>query len=75
MEINFDIKNKVKQGELSEASDGKQPNRESVNIDFKEHAPGKYEADVVLKKIDYPTKSGSEHIQQSLFSMADEKDY
>ncbi len=44
-------------------------------LTLKNMLPGKYEADVVLKKIDYPTKSGSEHIQQSLFSMADEKDY
>jgi len=34
MEAKFDPKAKVKQGQLSEAADGKQPNRESMNIDF-----------------------------------------
>lgn len=75
MEINFDIKSKVKQGELNKAPDGKQPNRESMNIDFSAEAPNKYNADVALKKNDYPSKTGSEHMQESFFSMADEKDY
>jgi len=75
MEINFDIKSKVKQGELNKSPDGKQPNRESMNIDFSMEAPNKYNADVALKKNDYPSKTGSEHMQESFFRMADEKDY
>ena len=39
METKFDPKAKVKQGQLSDAPDGKQPNRESTNIDFEKHAP------------------------------------
>ena len=73
MEMKFDPKAKVKQGQLSDAPEGKQPNREAVNIDFSQHAPKKYQ------QFDYdpsvPTKSGSEHVQDSLFNMADEKDY
>ena len=34
METKFDPKAKVKQGQFSDASDGKQPNREHTNIDF-----------------------------------------
>ena len=34
METKFDPKAKVKQGQLSDAPDGKQPNREHTNIDF-----------------------------------------
>jgi len=75
MEINFDIKSKVKQGELNKSPNGKQPNRESMNIDFSMEAPNKYNADVALKKNDYPSKTGSEHMQESFFRMADEKDY
>ena len=73
MESKFDPKAKVKQGQFSDASDGKQPNRESMNLDFSQHTrkkgqPFEYDQDV-------PTKSGSEHVQQSLFNMANEKDY
>ena len=32
-------------------------------------------ADVALKNIDYPKGSGKEHVQESLFKLADEKDY
>ena len=39
METKFDPKAKVKQGQLSDAPDGKQPNREHTNIDFSQHAP------------------------------------
>ena len=73
MEAKFDPKAKVKQGQFSDAPDGKQPNREHANIDFSKHAPKKYqpfEYDVTK-----PTKSGAEHVQESLFNMADEKDY
>ena len=35
----------------------------------------KGESETALKNISYPTKSGSEHVQESLFKMADEKDY
>ena len=34
METKFDPKAKVKQGQFSDAPDGKQPNREHTNIDF-----------------------------------------
>ena len=73
MEAKFDPKAKVKQGQLSDTPEGKQPNREHTNIDFSLHAPKKYqqfEYDTTV-----PTKSGSEHIEDSLFKMADEKDY
>ena len=71
MEKTFDPKAKVKQGQFSDASEGKQPNRESMNLDLSQHnrrkgEPFQYDQDV-------PTKSGSEHVQQSLFKMADEK--
>ena len=73
METKFDPKAKVQQGQLSNAPDGKQPNRESTNIDFSLHAPKKYQ------QYDYdpsvPTKSGSEHVQDAVFKMAEEKDY
>ncbi len=41
MEAKFDPKAKVKQGQFSDAPDGKQPNREHTNIDFEKHAPRK----------------------------------
>ena len=44
MEAKFDPKAKVKQGQFSDAPDGKQPNREHTNIDFSKHAPRKYES-------------------------------
>ena len=34
MQSTFDPKAKVKQGQFSDAPDGKQPNREHTNIDF-----------------------------------------
>ena len=73
MEAKFDPKAKVKQGQFSDAPDGKQPNREHTNIDFSKHAPKTqqpFEYDVTE-----PTKPGAEHVQESLFNMADEKDY
>ena len=73
MEMKFDPKAKVKQGQLSDAPEGKQPNREHTNIDFSLHAPKKqqqFEFDTTV-----PTKSGSEHMEDSVFKMADEKDY
>jgi hypothetical protein len=75
MEKSFDPKAKVTQGQLSNAPDGKQPNRESMNIDFDKHAPGKYKSENYLKDMDVPTKSGSEHVQDNFFKLADEKDY
>ena len=73
METKFDPKAKVKQGQFSDSADGKQPNRESMNLDFSQHnrrkgEPFQYDQDV-------PTKSGSEHDQDSFFRKADEKDY
>ena len=75
MEKNFDPKAKVKQGDLGSALDGKQPNQEATNIDFTKHAPRKGESETALRDTNYPTKSGSEHVQDSLFKLADEKDY
>ena len=75
METKFDPKAKVNQGDLGSAPDGKQPNQEATNIDFSKDAPRKGEADVALKNIDYPKASGKEHVQESLFKLADEKDY
>jgi hypothetical protein len=45
----------------------------NTNIDFSQHThrkqePFEYDPDV-------PSKPGAEHVQQSLFNMADEKDY
>ena len=71
----FDPKSKVKQGQFSDAPDGKNPNREHTNIDFSKDAPRKGESETALKNNNYPTKSGSEHVQESLFKMADEKNY
>ena len=66
----FDPKAKVKQGQLSDAPDGKQPNREHTNIDFEKHAPRKYEFEYDQT---VTSKPGAEHVQDSLFTMADEK--
>ena len=73
MEAKFDPKAKVKQGQFSDAPDGKQPNREHANIDFSKHAPKKYQP--FEYDVTEPSKSGSEHVQDSLFKMADEKAY
>ena len=78
METKFDPKTKVKQGDLGSAADGKQPNQEATNIDFNKHAPGKGNSKNYLdleKSGEYLTKSGKEHVQDSLFKLADEKDY
>jgi len=75
METKFDPKAKVKQGDLGSAADGKQPNQQATNIDLAKEAPRKGESETALKNISYPTKSGSEHVQESLFKMADERDY
>ena len=75
METKFDPKAKVKQGDFGSAPDGKQPNQQATNIDFAKEAPRKGESETDLKNISYPTKSGSEHVQESLFKMADQKDY
>ena len=83
METKFDPKAKVKQGDLGSAPDGKQPNQEAKNIDFNECAPGKYQSKNYLESEEgslykdgaYVTKSGKEHVQDSLFKLADQKDY
>ena len=75
METKFDPRTKVKQGDLGTAPDGKQPNQEAKNIDFNKHAPRKGESETALRDNNYPTKSGSEHVQDSLFKLADQKDY
>ena len=73
METKFDPKAKVKQGQLSDTPEGKQPNREHTNIDFEKHAPRKYQQ--FEYDVTEASKPGSEHVQDSLFNMADEKDY
>ena len=73
METKFDTKAKVKQGQFSDGPDGKNPNREHTNIDFSKHASKKYQP--FEYDVTEPSKSGSEHVQDSLFKMADEKDY
>ena len=75
METKLDPKTKEKQDDLGTAPDGKQPNQEETNIDFSKDAPRKGESETALKNNNYPTKSGSEHVQESLFKMADERDY
>ena len=73
METKFDPKAKVKQGQFSDAPDGKNPNREHTNIEFEKHAPKKYQQ--FEYDVTETSKSGSEHVEDSLFKMADEKDY
>ena len=75
METKFDPRAKINQGDLGTAPDGKQPNQEATNIDFNKVAPRKGESETALKDIDYPTKAGKEHVQDSLFKQANEKDY
>ena len=75
MESKFDPNAKVKAGDLGTAPDGKQPNQEAKNIDFSKDAPRKGESEKYIRNIDYPTKSGKEHVQDSLFKLADQKDY
>ena len=73
MEAKFDPKAKVKQGQFSDSADGKQPNRESMNLDLLKH--NRRKGEFFQYDQDVPSKSGSEHVQESLFRMADEKDY
>jgi len=73
MQEKFDPKAKVKQGQLSDGPDGKNPNREHTNIDFSKHAPRKYQE--FEYDVTEPSKPGSEHVQAAVFQMADEKDY
>ena len=78
METKFDPKAKVKQGDTSLIPDGKQPNQIPTNIDFSKHAPTQGNSKNYLdleKSGEYLTKSGKEHVQDSLFKLADEKDY
>ena len=83
METNFDPKAKVKQGDLGPAPDGKQPNQAPTNINFDKHAPGKGKSKNFLESEEgslygsgeYVTKPGKIHVQESLFKLADEKDY
>ena len=75
METKFDPNAKVKAGDLGTAPDGKQPNQEAKNIDFSKHAPRKGESEKYIRDIDYTTKSGKKHVQDSLFKLADQKDY
>ena len=83
METKFDPKAKVNQGDLGSAADGKQPNQQPTNINFDKDAPSQGKSKNYLESEEgslykdgaYVTKSGKEHVQESLFKMADEKDY
>ena len=83
METKFDPKAKVNQGDLGSAPDGKQPNQEATNIDFSKDAPTQGNSKNYLESEEgslykdgaYVTKSGKEHVQESLFKLADERDY
>mgnify|MGYP003137464919 CR=1 FL=1 len=75
METKFDPNTKVKQGDLGSAPDGKQPNQEATNVNFSKNAPRKGESETALKDINYPTKSGSEHVQNPLLQKADKGSY
>ena len=83
METKFDPKAKVKQGDTSSIPDGKQPNQEATNIDFSKDAPTQGNSKNYLESEEgslykdgaYVTKSGKEHVQDSLFKLADQKDY
>ena len=83
MENKFDPKAKVSQGDTSSIPDGKQPNQEATNIDFSKDAPTQGNSKNYLESEEgslykdgaYVTKSGKEHVQDSLFKLADEKDY
>ena len=44
-------------------------------VDFSKDAPRKGESETALQNNNYPTKSGSEHVQESLFKQADERNY
>ena len=73
MQEKFDIKSKVKQGQFSDAPDGKNPNREHTNIDFSKHTHRKqepFEYDVTVT-----SEPGSKHVDDAVFRMAEEKDY
>ena len=73
MQSTFDPKAKVKQGQFSDAPDGKNPNREHTNIDFSKHTHRKqepFEYDVTVQ-----SEAGSKHVDDAVFRMADEKDY
>ena len=73
MEAKFDPKAKVKQGQLSDAPEGKQPNREHTNIDFSKHTHRKqepFEYDVTVT-----SEPGSKQVDDAVFRMAEEKDY
>ena len=83
METKFDPKAKVKQGDTSSIPDGKQPNQEATNIDFSKDAPTQGNSKNYLESEEgslykdgaYVTKPGKVHVQESLFKLADEKDY
>ena len=78
MEMKFDPKAKVKQGDLGSAPDGKQPNQAPTNIDFDKHAPTKGNSKNYLdleKSGEYLTKSGKEHVQNPLLQKADKGKY
>ena len=75
MEMKFDPKAKVKQGDLSTSPEGKQPNQAPGDLLI---SPGKEDvlANTGDGKFGYlePKKFKSQ-VQPSLFAMADERDY
>ena len=73
METKFDPKAKVKQGQFSDAAEGKQPNRESMNLDFQSRTEEKVSLFSMIKMC--LLNQVLNMFKSSLFRMADEKDY
>jgi hypothetical protein len=48
---------------------------EDLLMDLEEKAPRKGESETALKNNNYPTKSGSEHVQNPLLEKADKAKY
>ena len=75
MEMKFDPKAKVKQGDLSSTPEGKQPNQAPGDLLI---SPSK--EDVLANTGDgkfgyHEIKKSKSQVQSSLFTMADERDY
>jgi len=75
MEMKFDPKAKVKQGDLSTAPEGKQPNQSpgdlKISIKREDRAAETQDGNFDYHEI----KKVKSQVQTSLFTMADEKDY
>tara|TARA_R110000765_G_scaffold289289_1_gene385440 strand:+ start:390 stop:617 length:228 start_codon:yes stop_codon:yes gene_type:complete len=75
MEMKFDPRAKVKQGDLSTSPEGKQPNQQPGNLKI---TYGKEERAMETqdgKHGYYEPKKFKSQVQPTLFTMADEKDY